>query len=171
MKIYKIEKVYVSLLVILLAASFIFAFSHALIGGNNIKFIIIGFLILFIIFNIVNLLGKKVEIDENSITIKSLTGKRKLEFDKIEDITPLKLKGRYIFIISDNEKYGFLSSMFEKFDEILDILKKNAQNSNNEKISGITIKDINSRKKIFIAFLISATIFLIAASVLNFATL
>ncbi|MBZ4672408.1 hypothetical protein LF845_09355 [Deferribacterales bacterium Es71-Z0220] len=170
MKIYKIDKIYIFLLVSLLVLSFFFGYSHTLIGGNNIKYFIIGFLILFIIFNLINLLAKEVEITDEFISIKSLTGVRKLNFAKIEDITPLKLKGRYIFIIADNEKYGFLSSMFDNFQEIFQIIKEKANSEIREKLSSITEKDFKSRKLVFVIFMLMANLFLLLASIYNLFT-
>ncbi|MBC7197541.1 MAG: hypothetical protein H5U39_09825, partial [Deferribacterales bacterium] len=76
MKIYKIDKIYIILLISLLVLSIFFGYSHTLIGGNNVKYFIIAFLILFILFNLVNLLAKKVEVTDEFISIKSLTGVR-----------------------------------------------------------------------------------------------
>jgi len=168
LKIYKIDKIYIFLLLTLLMLSLFFGYSHTLIVGNNIKYFIIGFMILFIIFNIINLLAKKVEITDEFINIKSLTGNRKLKFDEIEDITPLKLKGRYIFIISDREKYGFLSSMFSDFQEIFHIIKEKVNSEIQEKLSTLTEKDFKSRKFIFVIFMLTANIFLLLASIYNF---
>lgn len=169
MKIYKIDKIYIILLFLLLIVSVVFLISHMQIKSYNIKFALIGFLILFILFNIVNLLCKKVILDNNGIEIISLIGSRKLNFLDIQDITPLKLKGRYIFILSDNEKYGFLSSMFENFNEILNTLKNNVQGKEvKSKLNSFSEKDYLSKKRIFVSFLIVANIFLLSASIYNF---
>lgn len=171
MKIYKIDKSYLFLLVFLLFSSIVFLISHTQVKSYNIKFVLIGFLILFILFNLVNLLNKRVIIDSENIEIRSLFGSKKLRFFDIEDITPVKLKGRYLFILSDSEKYGFLSSMFENFDEILNILKENAQNEEiKNRLSHFSRKDFLSKKRLFVTFLIVANIFLLAASIYNFIT-
>lgn len=171
MKIYKIDKSYLLLLVFLLFSSIVFLISHTQVKSYDIKFVLIGFLILFILFNLVNLLNKRVIIDSENIEIRSLFGSKKLRFFDIEDIAPVKLKGRYLFILSDSEKYGFLSSMFENFDEIFNILKENAQNEEiKNRLSHFSRKDFLSKKRLFVSFLIVANIFLLAASIYNFIT-
>lgn len=167
MKVYKIDKIYIFLLVSLLIVSIFFGYTHTLTGGNNIKYLIIGFVVLFIIFNLINLITKKVEIEDEFINIKSLAGFRKLKFDEIEDITPLKLMGRYIFIISDSEKYGFLSSMFENFEEIYQIIKERLDSEIQKKLNNLSEKDFKSRKVVFVIFMVVANIFLLLASMYN----
>jgi len=171
LKIYKIDKCYLLLLFFLLFSSIVFLISHTQVKSYDIKFVLIGFLILFILFNLVNLLNKRVIIDSENIEIRSLFGSKKLRFFDIEDIAPVKLKGRYLFILSDSEKYGFLSSMFENFDEILNILKENAQNEEiKNRLSHFSRKDFLSKKRLFVSFLIVSNIFLLAASIYNFIT-
>lgn len=144
--------------------------SHFFIGGSKAKFLVIVFLLLFILGNIINLMFKYVSITDDFIEIGSLGGKRKINFNDICEVSPLKLKGRYIFIISDQNNYGFLSSMFGNFDEIYQILGSKISDAAAKNIKSISPGDFHKKKRIFVLFLVLANIFLFLASCYNFFT-
>lgn len=166
--IYKINKVYIILLVILFFNAFLFFLSHLFLGGGKAKFVVIIFLLVFILGNIINLLFKRLVLNDEYLEIKSLGGVRRIMFSEICDITPLKLKERYILIISDKENYGFLSSMFERFDEITRLIKEKAPESVIKNIDSLLYKDFYKKQKMFVFFLVLANIFLFLASCYNF---
>ena len=155
---------------VLLFNAALFFLSHLFLEGGKAKFLVIIFLLVFILVNVINFSFKRLFITDEYLEIKSLGGVRRVMFDRICDITPLKLKGRYVFIISDNENYAFLSSMFEKIEEIIQIIKEKTPTSALSGISNFNCEDLYRKQRLFVSFLILSNIFLLLASCYNFLT-
>ncbi|MGA1862338.1 hypothetical protein OWM07_05605 [Deferribacter thermophilus] len=167
---YKYDKKIFILLIILLVSAIYFSISHIYSNGNAYKFIILGVLLIFIIFNIVSLLKKKITINDDYIINTALLGKKKIYFNDIKDAVFLYLKGRTILILSDDNQFVFISSLLENFDKIINEIYQKSPGEIQNKLSTFDIKKYKKSRALFIGFIIIAICFLIIFGTYNFIT-
>ncbi|MGA1847166.1 hypothetical protein [Deferribacter abyssi] len=168
--IFKYDKKLLFLMIILLISAVYFSISHYLIEGNRIKVVILFVLITFILFNLLSILRRKIELKDNVIIVKSLLGMKQIKYDEIKDAVFLYLKGRTVLILADDEKFVFISSVVEDFEKIIDLLKDKVSNDINNKLSLFDYKRNNKSKKLLYFFLIVAVVFFFIFGTFNFYT-
>ncbi|ADD68512.1 hypothetical protein Dacet_1748 [Denitrovibrio acetiphilus DSM 12809] len=165
--VYKVDRQLVILTVILLAASLFFALSVFLSGMGNGGLIISFAIVAFIIFNIVVLFSKKIEVSEDEIVQTTIYGRKRVRIDEIEDIGIVKLRWRIILIISDPHKFVFISSLYEDFESFVDSLKDRLQEPVDSLIKPVTPKLIAKKRRFLRFVLVILTVFFIGSGVYN----
>ncbi|BAI80940.1 conserved hypothetical protein [Deferribacter desulfuricans SSM1] len=166
--IYRYDKRVFLLLITLLISAIYFAVSHFFIGGSPYKFIILGVLLVFILFNIISLVRKEIKLDDNKITVRALLGEKSLDFKDINDAVFLYLKGRTILILSDDQKFVFLSSLIDRFDNILDYIKDKVNEDTKKRLNEFDLKKYKKAKLFLNIFLVMAILFLLLFGTYNF---
>jgi archaellum biogenesis protein FlaJ (TadC family) len=167
LKIYKIQPKYKILLFCLSLSSLFFGLSHLFVKGNNIKFIALSFLSFFIIFTFINMVAKKIYIENDILHSKGLFSKKSINLKELCEASVINLKGRIMCVLSDQQNVTFLSSTIEGFMDILSHIIKIAPADMTEKLREIKEEEINSKNRAFIIFLVLANLFLIGLAIYN----
>ncbi len=167
LKTYKIEKIYKILVIALLLSSIFYGFSHFTIQGSGIKFFVLIFLSLFVLFSALGLILKTVKIEGNILTYKGLIGCKKVDLSDLQDTSVIKMKGRILCIISDTKNYAFITSMFENFQDIIKQIIEIAPGDSTEKLKSIDFNEVKRKSNFMKFFLIAATLFLIIFGIYN----
>ncbi|PLX66378.1 MAG: hypothetical protein C0602_12015 [Denitrovibrio sp.] len=165
--VYKVDRRLVLLTVILLIASLFFTvsvyFSNIGRGGLIVCFIVV----VFILYNLLVLISKKIEVKGTEICQTTLYGKKTVDISKIEDIGVVKLRWRVLLIISDPHKFVFISSFYEDFEGFVQYLKDNLTGYLESLLKPVSDKVIRKKRKFLITVVIGLTIFFIGSGVYN----
>lgn len=159
--------VYKVLLFFLSLSSIFFGLSHLMIKGNNIKFIVLSFMAIFIIFILIGMLVKKIYIQDGIIYSKTLAGTKKIDLSTLCGVSVIDMKGRVLCILSDEDHYLFISSMFDGFMDIINNIKDLSPIESTEQLNALNDNDMNKKAKLITGFLIFANLFLIGLSIYN----
>ncbi|PLX70025.1 MAG: hypothetical protein C0603_03550 [Denitrovibrio sp.] len=165
--VYKVDKKLVILTTILLVSSIFFTFSVHLAGFGKPGIMLCSGVVLFILFNLVVLLSKKIEINDGVICQTTIYGKKDVKISEIGDIGVVKLRWRIILILSDPHKFVFISSMYEDFEDFVQYLKDNVTGYVESLLAPVTAKNIRKKRKFLLMLILSATAFFTVSGVYN----
>ena len=165
--VYKVDKKLIILTAILLLASIFFTFSVYVAGFGKPGVMLCSGVVLFILFNLIVLLSKKIEISEGVICQTTIYGKKDVKISEIDDIGVVKLRWRVILILSDPHKFVFISSMYENFEGFVQHLKDNVTGHAESLIAPVTPKTIRKKRKFLLMLVVSLTGFFTASGVYN----
>lgn len=167
--VFKVKKTIILLALLLLVNSLIYGFSISSSDATSGKYAVIIVLSILILLNLLSLILNIITIDDDTITVKSLYGKKKLSLQNIQEISFIPLKGRILMMLSDNNRLVFVSSMIDGFDKIAKILRDNLKTEElMEKIDEIDMNVINSKNRMVIFFLIVFNLLIVGSYVYNF---
>lgn len=170
MKIYKSKKYLIYLLGLLFLSSIFFGVSvyldaEAKFGAGKI-FVLI-FLSLFILFNFIMTLFRKVTVSSDNLTIRTLFTTKTVTLEGIQDIGVIRLKGRYSVLIYFADGFAMLPSTISGFEEIVDLIKKSCGGEVAEKLEELNRKTLWNQSVLGIAFLLLANTVLIILGIYN----
>lgn len=166
-QIYKIKKNYQVLLLLLFLSSIFFNVSHLMVDGNPIKFVVLIFMAGFIGWMLLGAWAKRVEISEDAVIVKGLLGTKSVQLSDLKDASVINMKGRSLCILSDSERYVFISSLFDGFVDIIQHVVQVAPDDIMDNLKKIDTDNIEKKSKLMNSFLIFAILFLIGISVYN----
>lgn len=165
--VYKVDRRLVLLTLILFASSVFFALSVYLSDMGNGGLAICVIVTVFIFYNLLVLLSKKIVINGDEICQTTLYGKKTVNISDIEDIGVVKLRWRVILIISDPHKFVFISSFYEDFEGFVQHLKDNLTGYLQSLLEPVTAKMI-IKKRIFLqTVVVGLTVFFIGSGIYN----
>lgn len=170
MRVYKSKKYLVYLLGLLFFSSIFFGVSVYLGSEDNLgagKIFVLVFLSLFILFNFITTIFRKVTVTSEELKIKTLFTNKSVSLDKIQDVGVIRLKGRYSVLIYFNDGFAMLPSTINKFEEIVDVLKTNCCGEIPEKLEELSSKTLRNQSVLALSFLIFANVFLISLGAYN----
>lgn len=170
LKVYK-SKEYLIYLLGLLFLSSIF-FSTSVYFGSDGKFgagkiFVLVFLSLFILFNFITALFRKVKVTSDNLTIRTFFTNKTVPLEGIQDIGVIRLKGRYSVLIYFDDGFAMLPSTVSGFEEIVDFIKESCGGEVAEKLEELNKKTLRNQSVLGIAFLLFANIFLIILGIYN----
>lgn len=167
--IFKVKKSIVFLSVILLLNIIIYGISLTVTNFGPAKYVVLTVLFILVSLNVVAFLMNVVILEEDAIFVKSLYGSRRVKIPEIIEISYVPLKGRILMMISDKEKFVFVSSMIDGFGDVVDYLKKKITDEKLlETLGEVRMDVINQKNKMVVLFLIVLNIVVIGSYVYNF---
>lgn len=167
--IFKVKKSIVFLSVILLLNIIIYGISLTVTNFGPAKYVVLTVLFILVSLNVVAFLMNVVILEEDAIFVKSLYGNRRVKIPEIIEISYVPLKGRILMMISDKEKFVFVSSMIDGFGDVVDYLKKKITDEKLlETLGEVRMDVINQKNKMVVLFLIVLNIVVIGSYVYNF---
>lgn len=167
--IFKVKKSIVFLSVILLLNIIIYGISLTVTNFGPAKYVVLTVLFILVSLNVVAFLMNVVILEEDAIFVKSLYGNRRVKIPEIIEISYVPLKGRILMMISDKEKFVFVSSMIDGFGDVVDYLKKKITDEKLlETLGEVRMDVINQKNKMVVLFLIVLNIVVIVSYVYNF---
>lgn len=165
--VYKVEKRLVSLTLVLFLASLFFTLSVYLSDYASGGLVVCFVVVVFILFNLLVLFSKKIELSDGSICQKTLYGSKCVDISEIEDIGIVKLRWRIILILSDPHKFVFISSLYEDFEGFVASLKEELSESVEGLIDPVTPKLINKKRKFLSVVILAMIAFFVGSGVYN----
>ena len=169
MKVYKTDKIYLILLSLILIASLLLAYSYLLSEKNNIKSIILSILLLTIVIILCTLIFRKIEVEEATITVRSIIRKKKYNIRDFDNAHIMYLQGRIVVLFSGNRNILLISSLYENFLVLISsinqfMIKDETEENELEKLN----KGLLNRKKVtLMLFLIMLVVILVSLSLYN----
>jgi len=123
--------------------------------------------VVFILFNLVVLFSKKIEINDGVIAQTTIYGRKSVNVADVEDIGVVKLRWRIILILSDPHKFVFISSLYEDFEGFVAYLKELVCTDVECLLDPVTPKSIRKKKSFLTILVVGATAFFIGSGVYN----
>lgn len=165
--VYKVDRRLVALTTVLFLTSLFFTLSVFMsdFGGGGIA--VAAVVNVFILFNLLVLLSKKIEIKDGHICQSTLYGRKSVQLDEIEDIGVVKLRWRVILIVSDPYKFIFISSLYEDFEGFVQYLKDNLTGYVESLLVPVTPKLIGKKRKFLTGVVILMTFFFVGSGIYN----
>lgn len=165
--VYKVDKKLVVLTVVLLLSSLFFTYSVYAIGMGGGGLAVCFVAVLFILFNLMILLSKKIEMHDGEISQVTLYGKKSVKVEDIEDIGIVKLRWRIILILSDPHKFVFISSLYDDFEGFVQELKNGLSEKMETLLAPVTPKMISAKKNFLLGVVVIMTVFFIGSGFYN----
>jgi len=165
--VYKVDKKLIILTVILFLSSLFFSFSvhTADIGSGALA--VCAVIVLFILFNLLVISTKKIEVFENKIAQTTIYGRKSVILKEIEDIGVVKLRWRVILILSDPKKFVFISSLYEDFESFVQYLKDNLTGYVESLLQPVTPKMIRKKRRFLQMLIVLMTVFFVVSGIYN----
>jgi len=166
LKVYKTDKIYLILLSLILIASLLLVYSYLLSEKNNIKSIILSILLLTIVIILCTLIFRKIEVEEATITVRSIIRKKKYNIRDFDNAHIMYLQGRIVVLFSGNRNILLISSLYENFLVLISsinqfMIKDETEENELEKLN----KGLLNRKKVtLMLFLIMLVVILVFLS-------
>jgi len=166
--VYKVSSRLAGLTVLLFVSSLFFSYSVYAAGMGAGGAIVSLVVVTFILFNLVVILTKKIEVsDSGEISQSTIYGKKSVNVSEIDDIGVVKLRWRVILILSDPHKFVFISSLYENFEEFVDYLKKSIDGPVDKALEPVS-DSLIKKKRIFLkSLIVAATLFFVGSGVYN----
>jgi len=165
--VYKVNRRLVTLTIVLFLASLFFSFSVYLAdfgrGGLVVSFVVVA----FILFNLLVLYSKKIEISGGEICQSTIYGRKSVKLAEIEDIGVVKLRWRLILILSDPHKFVFISSLYEDFEDFVQYLKDNLTGHTESLLEPVTPRIIKTKRTFLSGVIVVMTVFFIGSGFYN----
>lgn len=165
--VFKVDRRLVALTALLLISSLFFTFSvyYAEMGRGGL---IVCFIVsAFILFNLLVLLSKKIEVRGEEICQTTLYGSKTVNLSEIEDIGVVKLRWRVILILSDPQKFVFISSFYENFEGFVQYMKDNLTGYLQTLLDPVTEKVIRKKRRFLKSVVVALTLFFVGSGVYN----
>ncbi|WP_265821645.1 hypothetical protein [Geovibrio ferrireducens] len=168
MTVYRVGTTAVALSFLLIVSSVIFSVSHAFTGMNGVKWVIVAIVVGFTLFNFVSLYFRRLEVEGDEVRLYTVYGRKSIKLNALEEIGVILLKMRAIMILSDAERFVFVSSYFKNFAEFADYVKSKVDAPLQGNIAKLDNKLIRKKQITFIVLLGVLNIFLVGSAVYNF---
>jgi hypothetical protein len=107
-------------------------------------------------------------VEGDEVRLYTVFGKKKIRLTALEEIGVILLKMRAILILSDAERFVFVSSYFKNFEDFTDYVKSNVNAELQGNIAKLDNKLIRKKQVTFMVLLVVLNIFLIGSAVYNF---
>jgi hypothetical protein len=166
--VYRVSGSVLTLSGLLILSAAVFSLSHAAAGLDGAKMVIIFVVMVFICFNFITLFFRRLEVDGDEVKLTTIYGRKSINISRLEEIGVIKLKMRVIIILSDPERFVFVSSYYGAFGEFLDYLKDRAGKELHESIEKIDRKYIRNKKTVLNGVLVVMNLFFLGSAVYNF---
>ncbi|MCA1933024.1 MAG: hypothetical protein LDL13_05555 [Calditerrivibrio sp.] len=167
--VFKVKKTIVVLASLLFINALIYGLSMSSIEATSGKYAVIIVLSLLIFLNLLSLILNIIVIDGDTITVKSLYGKKNVSILNLQEISFIPLKGRILMMLSDSNGFVFVSSMIDGFDKIAKVIRDNLKSKELiEKIDEIDMGVINSKNRMVIVFLLIFNFLIAGSYIYNF---
>lgn len=111
-------------------------------GDSRIGTVLAGTVVLIMLTYVIHAFTALIRIDGNTIQTRSFFIKRSVKLPDIEDVTKIKLKGRYIFFLISMESYVVISSLFDNFLSLKKQLNENMQPDSCKVLNSVSDEDI-----------------------------
>lgn len=164
MKVYRTGRIYLIFQSLLFVSVIIFFITKLAVGFDKIVIFIFVFLIAVLFYLLLSFVFNKVEIDRGILKKSWFFRKKVFNINEIEDVSLVKLKGRFLLILYSKNAFFFITSMFEDFVEIIEYLN---QYLPLEKNVHIPSEDLRKAKKMFLSFYIAIIVLMNVFSVIN----
>jgi hypothetical protein len=165
--VYRVDRKLVLSTYGLLAAALFFSFSVYVSdfggGGLAVCFVVVC----FILFNLLVLVSKKIEVSGDTISQTTIYGKKEVNISEIEDIGVVKLRWRVILILSDPHKFVFISSFYQDFEGFVDSLRKRLTGHVESLLEPVTAKMIKTKQTFLLTMVVVLTIFFVGSGIYN----
>lgn len=168
MTVYRVGTSAMILSFLLVLSSVFFSVSHAFTGMNGAKWLIAAIVMGFTLFNFISLYFRRLEVEGDEVRLYTVFGKKKIRLTALEEIGVILLKMRAILILSDAERFVFVSSYFRNFEDFTDYVKSNVNAELQGNIAKLDNKLIRKKQITFMVLLVVLNIFLIGSAVYNF---
>lgn len=165
--VYKVDKRLVTLTVLLFISSLFFTLSVYIKGMGGGALVVCFVAVAFIVFNLLVLFSKKIEIEDGVISQTTIYGKKSVNVAEIEDIGVVKLRWRIILILSDPQKFVFISSLYENFEEFVEYLRGLVCNDVTCLLDPVTPKSIAKKRRFLNTMIIAVSVFFVGSGVYN----
>lgn len=165
--VYKVDRRLVTFTTILFLSSLFFSFSVYASGYGMGGLAVCFVAVVFILFNLLILLSKKIEIKDGDIRQTTLYGHKDVQLAEIEDIGIVKLRWRIILILSDPHKFVFISSLYEDFEGFVQYLKDNLPEQIESLLKPVTPRLIKNKRMFLTTVIAALTAFFIGSGVYN----
>jgi len=165
--VYKVDRKLITLTLVLFLSSLFFSFSVYMAGFGNGGLLVCGLVVAFILFNLVVLFSKKIEIKDGAICQTTIYGKKEVKFADIGDIGVVKLRWRIILILSDPHKFVFISSFYEDFEGFVAKLKEHVTGYIESLLAPVTPKLIRKKRRFLLTLILAMTAFFIVSGFYN----
>lgn len=167
--VFKVKKTIILLAVLLFVNALIYGLSIPSSDTTSGKYAVIIALSILIFLNLLSLILNIITIDGDTITVRSLYGKKNVSLQNIQEISFIPLKGRILMMLSDSNGFVFVSSMIDGFDKIAKIIRDNLKTEELiEKIDEIDMNVINSKNRMVIVFLVIFNTLIAGSYMYNF---
>jgi hypothetical protein len=164
LKVYRTGRIYLIFQSLLFVSVIIFFITKLAVGFDKIVIFIFVFLIAVLFYLLLSFVFNKVEIDRGILKKSWFFRKKVFNINEIEDVSLVKLKGRFLLILYSKNAFFFITSMFEDFVEIIEYLN---QYLPLEKNVHIPSEDLRKAKKMFLSFYIAIIVLMNVFSVIN----
>lgn len=165
--VYKVDRRLIALTVLLFIASLFFTFSVYASGMGKGGLAVCFVVVVFILFNLIVLISKKIELEGEEISQTTIYGKKSVNLADIEDIGVVKLRWRIILILSDPQKFVFISSLYEDFEGFVEYLREKVCDNVECFLDPVTPKSIRKKRRFLTLLVVAATAFFIGSGFYN----
>ncbi|WP_022849714.1 hypothetical protein [Limisalsivibrio acetivorans] len=167
MTVYRVSRRVLFLSGALVLSGLLFSASHALIGLNGAKGAVLAVVNIFIIFNFITLLFRRIEVDGDTVRLFTIYGRKSINLTDLEEIGIIKLKMRIIVILSDPKKFVFISSFYRDFESFVEYVKGRVDKELHESIAKLSEKTIKRKRRILAAVLGTLNLFFLGSVLYN----
>lgn len=135
---------------------------------NGAKWVIAAIVVGFALFNFISLYFRRLEVEGDEVRLYTVYGRKAVKLSSLEEIGVILLKMRAILILSDAEKFVFVSSYFRNFADFADYVKSAVNTELQGNIAKLDHRLIRKKQITFLILLGVLNIFLAGSSVYNF---
>jgi hypothetical protein len=165
--VYRVDKKLVVFTTLLFITSLFFTFSVYSSDFGNGGLVVCFVIVAFILFNLVVLISKKIEVTDGDICQSTVYGSKCININDLEEIGVIKLRWRVILILSDPHKFVFISSLYEEFDVFVQYLKDHSPEPIEGMINPVTPKLLKKKQVFLFTVIVGMTAFFIGSGVYN----
>ena len=166
--VFKVGKPILGLSFLLIPASVFFAYSFTLLPMAGVKWFVAGVVLLFSVLNFISLYVQRLVVDGDELRLKTLFGSKQIKLSQLQEIGTVVLKMRIVLVLSDDEKFMFLSSHLDKFEDVLDYMKAHVGKELHKNIDKLDAGMIKKKKYAFMGLLVVVALFLAGSGIYNF---
>lgn len=167
MRTFKVEKLTITLMWVLLVGMLFLSWTQLSRGGNNGAVILFGLLDLLVVVGLVSLTRREVTLDGQNLRLRSVIFNKTIPLAEVQEVGVMQLRGRVLLLVSSNEDLAMFSSLLGDFRSLLDTLREYAPEEGKKKLDGITDELLSLKKRHFLFFLTFACLSSIAFGIYN----
>ncbi|TCK60542.1 hypothetical protein [Seleniivibrio woodruffii] len=167
MTVYKISRKLVYGMIFLFVSSLFFSYSFLVKDTSGGASAICAVVTVFLLYNLVSMLVSRFSVEDGELRLKNLMGDKSIRLSDLEEIGIVNLRWRVILILSDPNKFVFISSLYGNFEDFLNMLKDSVPESVKPSLDKITPKTVRNKKMFLVALMAAGSLFFIGSGLYN----
>lgn len=167
MKTFKTEPVHRILLALLTAGVGFLMLSHHLTGGDLGPMLVYGLVLVILIVSQIALSIRTLTVEKETLRLSSMLFKKQVDLTRLQDVSVMNLKGRFVLLITGEEDFMILSSLFQNFGEVVALVRSHTPEDLQHKLAVATDDELKGKRTRFIIALVAGTLLSFGFGVYN----